>query len=87
MLTLLTMCSGMTISGCDDSAMREVEFSKMIRGGAAEVKNALETVESNVNEFETKNWRDVVPEVQSSLSELRVAVEDLEKMLEPPDVN
>ncbi len=42
---------------------------------------ALETLESDVDGFQTTNWREVVPEVESAVIDLRSAVEELQKEL------
>ncbi len=87
MLAALAMASGVAVAGCDDEGSREVSFPNAIKDQVDEVKKTVDALESDVEEFENRRWREVVPEVQNSLGDLRTGVEDLEQMLEPPETD
>jgi hypothetical protein len=75
------------VGGCDDSAIREQRFLETVKDEAKGIRDAYDTLESQVGEFRTRDWREVVPDVESAMSELQKAIRSLEASLEPPPVD
>jgi len=80
---MVAMGGLMLASGCDDDAIREHEFVQALRDDVKRVREAYDSLEGEVGEFETRNWQEVVPEVQSTLSNLEDAIKALEGRLDP----
>jgi hypothetical protein len=79
----------LVLSGCDEeptpSSTATLTNNEEVHQAMKSVVTALESLESNVDDFDTTNWREVVPEVKNDAEELRAAVDSLRSALGYPE--
>ena len=76
-LSLAALGSSLIFVGCDSAPSGTVFNKEEIDGAMKDLMDALETLEGDVDEFQTTNWREVVPEVERGIADLRGAIEKL----------
>ena len=73
------------IAGCDSESKPDATATLLnnenVHQAMKGVVDALETLEGDVDEFSTTNWREVVPNVEGATTNLRDAVDALRKEL------
>jgi hypothetical protein len=73
------------LSGCDSnpkpSHTATLLDNDKVHEAMSAVDSALAGLENNVENFDSDNWRDVVPEVKSGTEELRDALDSLKLAL------
>jgi len=82
LLLLLASAGCALATGCEGSSS-ENGYVENLRDHLAGVKRALDTLKSTVDDFDTKDWRDVVPDVHSNIDDLEKEISDLEDAIEP----
>jgi hypothetical protein len=82
-LSWIALGSPLILTGCDSepSTTATVFNKEEIDRAMKDVVDALDTLEGDVDEFKTTNWREVVPEVESGVADLRNAIEKLKEEL------
>jgi hypothetical protein len=82
--TLLGAGSLLT-AGCDSEEKPDATATLLnnenVHKAMKAVVDAVETLESDVDEFSSTNWREVVPNVENATVDLRDAVDTLRKEL------
>ncbi|AXC12706.1 hypothetical protein ACPOL_3419 [Acidisarcina polymorpha] len=73
------------LAGCD-SDQRPSAAATLLNNGRVQdamkgVESSLGDLEVNVDSFDNEDWRDVVPEIKSSVDEVREAFERLRQAL------
>ena len=81
-LLVLAAAGCVIASGCEGSSS-ENGYVENLRDHLAGVKGALNTLKSTVDDFDSKDWRDVVPDVRSNIDDLEKEISDLEDAIEP----
>ena len=84
-IVLLAIELSRTRSKLDDvtSELARVDASVSELGDSLDqADSTLQTLESDVSDFDSENWRDVVPEVESATSDVRSQVDDARSNLE-----
>jgi len=75
----------LALAGCDaedkPSATATVLNNENVHEAMKSVEEALDSLESNVDDFSTTNWKEVVPEVEVSVADLRQSLNQLKKEL------
>jgi hypothetical protein len=78
-LTAATLVLATT--GCEEepkpSATATLFNKEKVHEAMKELVDALEALESSVDDFDTTNWREVVPNVKQDTEEIRGAVDTL----------
>ncbi len=80
---LLGLVGAMSISavGCDNVACRDAEIVDDVEKMVDDIESAVSDLESRIGNFDSENWRDVVPEVRSTAQDVGSAVDELRKHL------
>jgi hypothetical protein len=85
MLIGLTNYAMIGLGGCQreptPSPTATLLNNKEVNTAMQTLTGAVEDLEGRIEEFETENWRDVVPEVKSASSEVANALAALRKAL------
>jgi hypothetical protein len=87
--SIAALPSSILLAGCDTDQKPSHTATLLNNSGVQEALKALESVigdlEGEVDNFNTMNWREVVPEVEGAASGVRTAFEDLRRALGTPD--
>ena len=87
--SLAALSSVALVAGCDTDQKPSHTATLLNNSRVQEALKALESaiggLEGEVDNFGTTNWREVVPEVEGSTSNIRSAFEDLRRALGTPD--
>ena len=80
------LCVGLTIlAGCDSESEPDTTATVFNKEGVHQamkaVIDAVEALEGDVEDFRTTSWKEVVPNVESGVGELRDAVDKLRQEL------
>ena len=77
--------------GCDSeqkpSATATLPNNGEVQDAMKALDSAIGDLESDVGSFDSDNWREVVPEVESAASDVRGAFEDLRRALGVSDAS
>lgn len=83
--------STLTVIGCDTDQKPATTATLFNNSGVQEalktIEDAISSLESNVENFDVENWREVVPEVKNSTDEVRDAFERLRSELQVANSN
>jgi hypothetical protein len=69
------------LTGCED---HEANIVEMARSKLDDVKSSFDEVQGDVEDFDTRNWRDVVGDLKSSMDNLDQAINDFDEWLNDP---
>ena len=81
-LLLATAGAGLA-TGCDDASSHEALYVEGLRQMMTGVRSNFEMLKSTINDFDSKNWRDVVADLKNNMADLDTAITDVENALEP----
>lgn len=77
------------ITGCDNDQKPAATPTLLNNGGVQDALKALadavDTMESDVGDFESESWRDVVPKVTESAADVSSAFQALRRALSVPN--
>ncbi len=84
-LVRLTSCVVIGLSGCEQepkpAATATLVNNEQVKAAMNELSSAIDGLESGVGQFQTENWRDVVPEVVAASNNVASAFLGLRKAL------
>lgn len=85
LLAWIALGPALALAGCDSeptpSTTATVFNKEEVHEAMKGVMDAVETLEGDVDDFRTTNWREVVPQVESGVADLRSAVDKLREEL------
>jgi hypothetical protein len=71
------------LAGCNDEAARERVLVDSLKDHVLEVRNAYDSVASEIEDFDIKRWRNSLNEIQGAMKSLKKNIEDLQDALDP----
>ena len=84
-LTALLAASLLTLSGCESESKPSAGATLVNREAIHKAVNALveatDSLARSVGDFDTEDWKDVVPDVQTAASNVTAAVLELKRAL------
>jgi hypothetical protein len=82
---IMTGAAGILATGCEPTPYETPEHTQAVKDRCYRMSKTLEGLESEVGEFQTKDWQEVVPKVSDSVAELRTALDELKTTLDIAD--
>ena len=84
-LSLLLVGGILPLSGCDEQEVVPLQYRQRLEDQAKALREAIEALASEIDNFDTDNWREVVPDVQEGIRTVLDELKTLEETIEPPD--